>query len=244
VIIGGPLAFSVIAFLTGSTVGFLRYEIAAIPLLIVLAGIVLARREPVLRFRVRESLTSDVAGRPTNSARVAAALGATLGLVIALGVALSLPTALATLRHPLLAREEADALRSVLGNDPPATGASYVLATHTEAARVAAAIDALDLSKGSVLLDVASGNPIVLQSAHPDWFVITPDRDFARVLAAPASFGVRYLVVSRQGGEGALDALNRVYPDLYATGAGMATLVGSFDEDGTGGWRLYRMNQQ
>jgi hypothetical protein len=157
-------------------------------------------------------------------------------------VAFALATSLLMMRNPVLANEEAAALRPVLGNDPPVTGASYVLATHTVAARVAAAIDRLDLSTGSVLIDVATGNAIVLQSAHPDWFVITPDRDFERVLADPAVFHVQYLVVSGTGGLGALDALNRAYPDLYATGAGFATLAGQFDEPGTSGWRLYRVD--
>ena len=242
VIIGGPLAFSVVAFLTGSTVGFLRYEIAAIPLMFVLSGVLMARGEPVLRFRLAESWRVPVERWRARLHRPGVALGGTFGVLVAIGIAFSIPSGLGTMRHPLLAREEADALRSLLGNDPPATGASYVLATNSQATRVAAAIDGLNLSKGSVLLDAATGNPIVLKSAHPDWFVITPDRDFERMVADPAMFGVRYLVVSGANGEGALDALNRAYPDLYATGAGFATLVGQFDESGTGGWRLYRLN--
>jgi hypothetical protein len=230
----------VIAFLTGSTVGFLRYEIAAIPLLVVLAGVLLAGAGPVWRLGVPIG-PQIVRWRP-KLRRPRAALGAPFGLSVAIAIALSLATSLVTLRDPLLAREEADALRSVLGNDPPATGTSYVMATHVDSARVAAAIDALELSKGTVLLDVATGNAIVLQSTHPDWFVITPDRDFAQVLADPGSFGVRYLVVIGNGGEGALDALNRAYPTLYATGAGFARLVGEYHEAGAGGWRLYRID--
>lgn len=160
------------------------------------------------------------------------------GILVSLAIAISLATGLATMRHPLLAREEADALRSVLGNDPPSRDASYVLATHSAASRIAADIDTLDLSSGSVLLDVATGNPIVLQSAHPDWFVITPDRDFERVLGDPNTFGVRYLVVANSP----LDAVNRAYPGLHATGAGFATLVATYDEPGSPAWRLYRVN--
>jgi hypothetical protein len=113
-----------------------------------------------------------------------------------------------------------------------------VLATRAAASRIAADIDTLDLSSGSVLLDVANGNPIVLQSAHPDWFVITPDRDFERVLADPITFGVRYLLVA----DSALDAVNRAYPSLHANGAGFATLVAMYDEPGSAAWRLYRVD--
>ncbi len=259
-VIGGPLAFSVLAFLMGSTVGFLRYEIAAIPLLVVLAGVLLTRNQPMQQFHMRGSRASaldGIYGRLRRRLRIPARLdprpglrgrqrslgagGATLGLLVTMGVALSIPTSFVTMRHPYLAREEADALRIIIGNDPPATDPSYVLATHAQSARVAAAIDALDLSRGTILLDVALGNPIVLQSAHPDWFVITPDRDFTRVLADPAAYGVRYLVVPANESLGSLDALNRAYPTLYATGAGFATLAGEFDEPEAPGWRLYRM---
>jgi hypothetical protein len=319
-IIGAPLGFSVVAFLAGSTVGFLRYEIGAIPLLIVLAGVLLAGRMPTQRITVGTSLVAATArfrarlgaarqaaahgalrisssapaerlrARPAAARQaalqralmvsssgaserlrarlrdvrhVAARLGsripvgavvirsrvhlppvrgaraATLGVLAVIGIALSLPTGLATMRHPLLAREEADALRSTLGNDPPSMDASYVLATHASASRIAADVDALNLSAGSVLLDVASGNPIVLQSAHPDWFVITPDRDFERVLADPVTFGVRYVLVTNNP----LDAVNRTYPGLYGTGAGFATLVAKYDEPGSANWRLYRVDQ-
>jgi hypothetical protein len=371
-IIGAPLGFSVFAFLTGSTVGFLRYEIAAIPLMIVFAGLMLARRRAAARMAVRasasgaavslrarllelrqaaarlvvsasasavavtlrarlealrqaaarlavsasasavavtlrarlEALRQAAAGLAVSASASAVAVslrarllelrqaaarlavrasasaalvtlrarllelrqaavrqsrirvgaviawwrgqlpfasrvsGPVLGVLIVIGIGLSLPTGLATMRHPLLAREEADALRSVLGNDPPSSEASYVLATHAAASRIAATIDTLDLSSGEVLLDVAAGNPIVLQSAHPDRFVITTDRDFDRVLADPATFGVRYLLVTNNP----LDAVNRTYPGLYATGAGFATLIETYDETGSAGWRLYRLD--
>jgi hypothetical protein len=269
-IIGGPLAFSVVAFLGGSTVGFLRYEIASIPLLVLLAGVVLAREGPAQRLHVsvsRPTAVDRIGARPTERlhvglwrrarrwigavsvrfptppVRLNAAIRSTFGLLVAMDIALSLVTGLVTMRDPLLAREESDALRSLPGIDRTAAGTSYVLAKHAASARVAAAIDALDLSRGAILVDVATGNAIVLQSAHPDWFVITPDRDFERVLADPGSFGVRYLVVAANSGEDALDALNRAYPTLYATGGGFATLVGEYKEAGANGWRLYRIDQ-
>jgi 4-amino-4-deoxy-L-arabinose transferase-like glycosyltransferase len=264
-IIGGPVAFSVVAFLAGSTVGFLRYEIAVIPLLLVLAGTLVAGRNPSVGFTAKASWTAALdrgrrrarevvrSARDALGARLAANAtvarwrdrlpwaGRThleLGAAIVIGIALSLPTGVATMRHPLLAREEADALRSTLGNAPPSTDASYVLATHMAAGRVAGDIDRLGLYRGAVLLDVAVGNAVVLQSAHPDWFVITPDRDFERILADPATFGVRYLLVSNNP----LDAVNRAYPGLYTSGLGFATLTGEYDVPGSPGWRLYRLD--
>ena len=265
-IIGGPVAFSVVAFLAGSTVGFLRYEIAVIPLLLVLAGILVAGRDPSVGFTAKAAWTAALdrgrrrvlevvrRARDALGARLAANAAVArrrdglptaerrphleLGAAVVIGIALSLPTGIATMRHPLLAREEADALRSTLGNAPPSTDASYVLATHLAARRVAGDIDRLGLYRGAVLLDVAVGNAVVLQSAHPDWFVITTDRDFERILADPVTFGVRYLLVSNNP----LDAVNRAYPGLYTSGLGFATLTGEYDVPGSPGWRLYRLD--
>ncbi|MEA2518125.1 MAG: hypothetical protein QOF49_205 [Chloroflexota bacterium] len=264
-VIGGPLGFSVIAFLTGSTVGFLRYEIAVVPLMFVGGGFVLARNgHRPLRVAGWSRLwrrnrgarpdpndhSADVTPVDVRSPRRPSASTPTwrrgarvvLAGVTAMAVLYSFPTSVATLRHPILAREEADALRGILGNEPPSANASYVLATRVEAGRVAAALDSLNLPKGSVLLDVAIGNAIVLQSKAPQQFVITTDRDFERVLADPATFAIQYLVVADPSGEGALDALNRVYPRLYEDGGGFATLVREFDKPSPG-WRLYRMTE-
>src|SRR5512143_114576 len=112
------------------------------------------------------------------------------------------------------------------------------------AGEVARYLDAQHLPRGSVVVDVALGFWIVLQSRHPEQFVITPDRDFERVVADPAAFGARYLVVSPPYGVAALSALEREHPGLYLTGGGIATLVTAFGNPDQGGvaWRIYRVD--
>ncbi len=129
---------------------------------------------------------------------------------------------------------------------------NYPLEFLTDAGRVQASaaigetLDAMDLPEGSVLLDVFLGFGIVVNSDNPRQFVITPDRDFKAILADPAAYGVKYLVVPPTDKElGQLDALNREYPTLYSDGAGFATLVREFNTflPYYTYWRLYRVNE-
>jgi hypothetical protein len=81
----------------------------------------------------------------------------------------------------------------------------------------------------------------VLQSADPRTFVITPDRDFERVLADPKVWGVRYLLVPSGQGYSGFDAVGRAYPGMFDTGSRIAHLVKQFG-DGIFAWRLYAVN--
>ena len=219
-VLGAVVAFSSVTFLIGSTVGFLRYHIVIVPLMVLLAGFV-------------------IGSLPTRGRRAIGSLALSVPILAAVG--LSLVTGYHTLRDPLLAREESDGLRTLIGTSAPATG-SYTTETHRRAALIAADIDALDLPRGSVVIDVALGNPIVLQSRRPDVFVITPDRDFESIVSDPLAFDVHYLLVSQNSGGGRLDALNRTYPTLYSNGGGFADLVSEYVGGAAGGWRLYRLD--
>ena len=113
------------------------------------------------------------------------------------------------------------------------------------AASIGKTLDALNLPKASVLLDVFLGFGIVANSDNPHQFVITPDRDFKAVLADPSAFNIQYLLVPPPDRElGELDAINRQYPNVYADGAGIATLVREFNTFSPYfAWRLYRLNE-
>jgi hypothetical protein len=83
---------------------------------------------------------------------------------------------------------------------------------------------------------------MILASRHPAEFTITNDRDFKPILADPATFKARYLLVPTPKGLGLLDAINRAYPDMYWTGAGIATKVDEFSGPGCPTFRLYAVN--
>ncbi|GAA0480577.1 hypothetical protein Aca07nite_31650 [Actinoplanes capillaceus] len=161
-VLGSVLAFDGLAFLSGTSFGWLRFHITVIPLTVLLAGHLIAHLH-------RRPLTAAV-----------------LALVLA-----SVPATLITLNRPELAREESEWLT--------AEGAARTRGLALVNRRVAADLDAMSLPDGAVLTDAAYAFGVVLASDHPGQFVITPDRDFATVLADPAAHGVRYLLLSARG---------------------------------------------
>ena len=227
-IFGAVLAFSLVAFATGKSFGWLRFYIAVVPLTVITIGWLVATwgRDPR-----RSRLRNVTFGVLTAAALVVPILG--------------IPEAVGTIRDDRLAREEAHQIRGLIpdaahvGSVPPER-AQYQLG-----GEVARYLDALDIPDGKVVVDVALGFPIVLQSHDPRQFVITTDRDFKAVVQDPVVFHAGYLLVGPPNGLGYLDALTRQYPTLYHEGGGLpVSLVREFDAPGFPGmaWRLFRVN--
>jgi hypothetical protein len=63
------------------------------------------------------------------------------------------------------------------------------------------------------------------------------------VVADPVTFGARYILVPERGGLGDLNEINRVYPTMYDSGAGLGVLAHEFDGPGCPNFRLYRIKQ-
>lgn len=241
-VFGAVLGFAMLTTVTGSSFAWLRFSIAAIPLAIVLAFLALATiadidaadqtqlgLEPV---SVAELSQSWLRRPPVRG------IGTAVSAVVAVAlVAVCLPVALGTMTDPRIGREEVDQIGVLIdGRDPGLAPVQQV-----EVGRqVAAYVDGLTLADGAVVLDVAVGFPIFLHSKNPRQFVITPDRDFERVVADPKSFGASYLLAPSGSGYSSLDAVSRAHPGVFANGAGIATLVHEF---GTGifAWRLFQV---
>jgi hypothetical protein len=107
-------------------------------------------------------------------------------------------------------------------------------------------LDALELRPGSVVLDNFDAGTvctplIILGSERPRQFVIPNDRDFQRVLADPVTFGATYLFVPKPTGRGVINEVNRTYPTLYKSGAGIADLEKEFSQTGCPTFRLYKL---
>ena len=227
-VFGAVVAFAVVAALAGQTLGSFRYYIALVPLAVVLTGFALAPRAGECRAR---------AGRHAGRLRSSLALAAATVLI---GTAI--PASAMAMANPRIGQEEAVDLNFALPAGragSAATGAQR----YRSVATIAVYIDGKRLPAGSVILDTATPCVpfIVLRSLRPRQFVITNDRDFAAILADPATFGARYLLVPARGGYGDLDALNRAYPSLFADGAGLASLEHEFDGAGCPSFRLYRV---
>jgi hypothetical protein len=158
-VLGGVLLFEAIVFLTGNTAGWLRYQMTAIPLAVLLVGAFLARpdRSPA-RSWPRSIIATVVA------------------------VALTLPaigTTIAAMTDTRIAHEENQRLGFVF--NPDSHHALYKIRySRRSAMQMASYLDALHLPRGAVVVDnFTPCTPLLLlASHHPKSFVITNDRDF------------------------------------------------------------------
>jgi hypothetical protein len=227
-VVGGVVAFAVFGFLTGRTLGWLRYSIAVIPLVSILALAVLAPKP--------ETAAAADSGRRRWPALAARAAGVAVVCMVAVAVPVGASTMLDPGSNPGYGGE-AFQLRPVLFPNEP-LGQITPFGQFEVGRQAATYVDGLHPGNGSVLVDGAMGFPILLESADPTQFITTSDRDFQRALLDPVSFHVRYLLVPEDVGYQSLDALNQAYPGIYKTGAGVGQLVTQFSAGGNN-WRLY-----
>jgi hypothetical protein len=239
-VIAPMVGFMVLVYVVHIVAPWLRYFILVIPLAILLVALAVAPQAHVAVTKEPEPEAKPGSAR-LRIGRLAMAFSTALLLGV---VAASVPVAGAGMLDRTVAVEEARDVGALLApgaNAPERPGAA--LRTFAGEWAVAEHLDALNLERGTVLMDVFSGFAIVMHSQNPQQFVITPDRDFQRVLSDPALFGVRYLLVPSAGGNGILDAVNRAYPRL-ATEETFATEAATFPGVGTSStWTLYEVVQ-
>lgn len=225
-VFGSILAFSLAASIQGQTAGWLRFYIVAVPFVVLLGASMVATAPGPPR------------AWPSTKPTARTALAVTMALV-------GLVTSSAIVKDHSLAREESGQLHAVFDAEGADPASRLALKRLTTERRIAKYLDAQELAQGSVLVDVAFGFQIVTQSRRPKTFVVTSDRDFAQSLADPATFGIGYLLVPPNEGQGRRDAINRSYPTLYQDGAGIATMLNEFEQVGDGPvWRLYRVTPE
>jgi hypothetical protein len=217
------MLFALWAFLSGKSFGWLRFWIDAVPLMVLACASLAA-----------DGLSARPSGRPW--------IGRLAMTVAVASCAVGLPVAAVTMITPNLAREEAYQIHDLLPTahlDGAVAQANRPFVIGGEVARY---IDSLTLTRGAVLVDVATGFPIVLQSKDALQFVITPDRDFLAVLSDPAVFGVRYVIVQSGEGTGQLDAVGRMYNAAQRASGTLGVLVRHFGapEDNFG-WDVYAL---
>jgi len=222
---GSVLAFSVWGQQSGATFAFVRYYVAAIPLVIVIA-LVFWQPTPI-------HTPEWILNLPYHR------LGAAF-------VCASLFTAIPVTGRSMLNPE--------LGNHQLLLGIGSLLEKRTGPTdddwyrRVLVddrlLIDYLDrknLPAGSVLTDTFTTWGLFQASKNPRQFVITSDYDFGAKLNRPWELGVKYIVVT-QSGNAPLDAINLRYPTLWDDGAGISKLIhsgrGAFGQEQ---YRIYRV---
>jgi hypothetical protein len=212
---GAVLAFSVWGERSGTTFGFVRYYVAAIPMVIVVAL---------------------VCWRPDSApSRLGAAL-VTASLFIAIPV-----TTLSMLNpiignHPLLL-----GISSLARPSSTATQNKWYRRMSVDERLLADYLDRKNLPDGSVLTDTFTTWGVFQASERPRQFVVTSDYDFGSKLNRPWEQGVRYIVATNSFNS-ALDAVNKRYPTMWKDGAGIGELVhsgrGAFGQEQ---YRIYRV---
>ncbi|MDJ0394071.1 glycosyltransferase family 39 protein [Rhodococcus sp. G-MC3] len=238
VVFGAILAFQAASYISGSTFGFLRFYICAIPLAVVALIQIVPGRAAVRTRRpgaFRRERFAEV--------RVAPAL---IAATVVLSV-LAIPvTGWAMLRQSLSSQQYA--LGHLLDDRPQAADAEAVaaqriLASFSTERKLAAYLDRQDLPDGSIIVDTVYGFAVLAASAHPTRFVVPSDQDFTTILNDPAAAGVRFMLTVPNTGRGQSDALNRRYPSIYDNGGMIATL--DYEVPNTGAdqpnWRVYRI---
>lgn len=239
---GAVLAFQTYSYASGSTFGFLRFYIAAIPMGACLA--MLAVPERGFARPKRRGKYSPPTVDPVPARRPWLAYGC-----VALVFAVTVPAAAYAMTLPRYAPQEY-ALAAVLA--PEAGGLSdrsaverRIAASFSTEREIAAYLDGLDLPDSSVIVDTVYGFAVVAASTRPKTFVVPSDPDFTELLNDPVGEGVEYLLAVPPEGRGVSDALNTRYPTLYETGADVATLELEIPNDGDSQptWRLFRVNE-
>jgi hypothetical protein len=236
-VLGGVLAFAVLAFLAGKTAPWWRYYITGVPLSILAGGALLSDRG-----------RSPAAGMPSRKPGTAwtRAKRPVVAVVVVTAAALGLPATAMSLDSPSIGREELSEIGFIVHDGSRLTPVERNQRDkYGRVVRTASYLDGLHLPDGSILVDTFSPciPPVILASSQPKKFVITNDRDFQPVLADPIAFHVPYLLVPESGaGYGSLDAINRAYPSLYADGAGFATLMRQIEMPGCTTFRLYHID--
>jgi hypothetical protein len=218
-VLGPTLAFMVWSYGTGALTHELRYLVTVVPLCILSLAVALRPRR-----LAQPTVASSGFVMTLRTGPGASALHFSVVLLILASIAGmfgALPSSYAALRG----------------------GSDYRQQAYGWAAEraIAARLDALELPRGSILIDSFLGFPIIQGSARPDQFVATSDRDFKQAVSDPSGLGVRYLMVPEGRSTGTLDALNRTYPGIYETGGGIGQLVEEFPIPDKLNWRLFRV---
>ncbi|MET0704235.1 MAG: hypothetical protein ABWY93_31695 [Mycobacterium sp.] len=225
---GSVLAFSAWSQFTGTTFGWFRFYLLAIPMVTVIALVCWTPSGlPVGWWRLG-SLPS----------RLGAAL-LTASLLIGIPV-----TAQSMLNQDIGNQQLQFGLNSLLnpGTYPP--DEQWYRRMGDDDRLLASYLDRKHLPEGSVLMDTFFCWGVWLASDNPKQFVITSDYDFVVALNRPWDFGIQYIVVSNPNISDA-DAVNLRYPTLWADGAGFASVVYSSNEPGgKERRRVYRVNGQ
>ena len=222
---GSILLFAVWGQFTGTTFGWFRFYILAIPMVIVVA---------MCCWQPGQDRT-DRFNAPDWAAKCGAAL--LCGALLAFPV-----TAVAMLNRDIGNQHLQFGWRSLLDPERYPPTEQWYRRQRADDWLIADYLDPQHLPHGSVIMDTFAGWGVWLYSDDPKQFVITSDYDFPTALNRPWDNNIRYILVSNPALNDAPDAVNLRYPSLWADGAGIGRLVYSaVGATGQERWRIYEV---
>ncbi|GAY18237.1 hypothetical protein [Mycobacterium sp. shizuoka-1] len=224
-VFGSVLAFAAWGQFTGTTFGWFRFYILAIPMVIVIAMCCWAPVRTIGRH----------GEKPATAVKAGAALLCASLLVF--------PVTATAMLNPDIGNQHLQfGWRSIIDPQKYPPAEQWYRRLRTDDRLIADYLDNQHLPNGSVLMDTFAGWGIWLYSDDPKQFVVTSDYDFAAALNRPWDNRVRYILVSNPALNDAPDAVNLRWPTLWADGAGFGRLV--FAAVGATGqirWRIYEV---
>ena len=210
-VLGGTLTFAAVAQHFSMTFGWFRFYLLAIPMVVCIAIACWSSRPRPTRDKLEKHSTRAAAVLLTAS--VVVAIPVTTPLIVNEDIAYGqLESSFVSLLDPV-------------GHPPEREPSRRRLISERQ---LAGWLDAKNLPNGSVLMDTFLAWGVWLSSDHPKQFIITSDYDFSAALNRPWDMGIRYIVATNPR-LNIPDAINRRYPELWSTGAGIARLIYSAD---------------
>ncbi len=223
-VVGGGMAFDLLAYIDNSIQPWFRYFITAVPLEVLLVGSL---------FAVAPALVGGGAPAPVTGR---AGIWLRAGIATLISLLLLVPSSVTTvmgMANPKVGYEETQHLGYIFFKHPTAFE-DESRTTYPAIVQMADYFAREHLADGQVVVDNFSEciPNVIVVSPNPDIFVIPNDRSFQRTLADPLTFHAHYILDVDPTGDGALTAPNISFPNLWSTGDGFAKVVHTFRAKG------------
>ena len=223
-VVGGGLAFSILAYIDNKIDHWFRYFITAVPLEVLLVGSFFATVPALIRMGAERPKP-----RPAH-----AWLGA--GIAVLMTLLLLLPSSVTTIMgmaNPKVGYEETEHLGYIFSKHPTAYEKKSAV-SFPDVLKISNYFARQHLTNGQVIVDNFSGciPNVIVASPNPAIWVIPNDRSFQRTLADPLTFHAHYILDVDPTGNGELTAPNTTYPGLWANGGGFAKVIHTFPAAG------------
>jgi hypothetical protein len=227
-VLGGAMAFDMLAYLDNTVFSWFRFYIATVPIQVLLVGSLVA----ALQNPHRASADAGTGARSPRSGPRTLGTLAGVCLIIVVMVPAAYTTAKGML-NPSIAREESQDLGFIF-HAHPTTADKQWQARRPQILAIGSYFAGLHLPNGDVVVDNSAGciPEVITTISQPKLFVIPNDRDFQRILADPITFHVHYILEPNPA-QVPISATNIQYPRLWDTGAGFTKMVHQIPSRGT-----------